>query len=266
MSGVVVGCGLFFVLLGFTGAPQSGDGMAQLKELARGCSLYAEDWEGTYPLAMGHANGVWLHPQRIEAPAGLSRDSSGERKRGDASAWVNSLAPYWKSNSLLTLPGAPVKKLGLKLEDTLKDPWLVGVTYNGLLHRWPKGAVPHPELVPVIWTGLGRVNREGVATASPLLLQCGFVSDPCGFEPSATAWAMRASLIRMEGPVATFDGAIVLGMLDGSARRILPVKKGPSADSDDPFVGYGVAGEPSLGKTDRSGYPALFRPDRQPKK
>lgn len=253
------------LLAGF--APQSpkSDGMVQVKELARGFGLYAADWEETYPLAMGHATGVWMLYRKVEAPAGLLRETTEERKLADASVWVNSVAPYWKTIDLLRIPGAPIKKLAATLEDTLKNPWLVGFNYNGLLHKFPKSSVAHPELVPAIWTGQGNVNLEGLSTASPIL-KCGLTSDPCGFDPSLKAWEMRASLVRVEGPVAVFDGATVFGMLDGSARRIV-LELDPKArgNSDDPHAGYSPSGTPTLYVTDRQGYPPLFRPDRQPK-
>lgn len=254
------------LLVGF--APQStkSDGIAQVKELSRGFNLYATDWEETYPLAMGHGNGVWMVHRMVEAPAGLLRDTAEERKRADASVWVNSVAPYWKSVDLLRIPDAPVKKLEARLEDTLKNPWLVGFNYNGLLHKLPKSAVAHPELVPAIWTGQGKVNREGLATASPIL-KCNMVTDPCGFDPSLKAWEMRAPLNRTEGPTAVFDGAMVFGMLDGSARRITPeLDRKRRSTSGDPHAGYDVSGTPSAYVTDHQGYPPLFRPDREPKK
>ena len=252
-------------LAGF--APQStkSDGIAQVKELARGFSLYAADWEETYPLAMGHATGVWMLYRSVEAPAGLLRETTEERKLADASVWVNSVASYWKSTDLLRIPDAPVKKLEAKLEDTLKNPWLVGFNYNGLLHQLPKSSVENPELVPAIWTGQGNVNREGFSSASPIL-KCGLVTDPCRFDPSLTKWEMRASLVRVEGPTAVFDGAMVFGMIDGSARRITPqLDRKSNPTSDDPNAGYNSSGTPSFYVTDRQGYPPLFRPDRKPK-
>lgn len=272
LGAVVLGCGVFSVMLGSAGRPESDSGMTQFRLLARGIHLYAQDADGTYPLSMvleaGPGAGQWSSSRRIAAPPGLMRDTTPALKAAYAAAWVNSVAPYWPNADVLVIAGAPTAPPFLKLEDTLTTPLRVGVTYNGYLHRLSQSVVPHPELVPLIWTGLGKANAEGFATASPNL-NCQMLLQPeCIFNPKPNGFATSRTMMFMAlGSAAAFDGAMVFGMADGSAKRVQPhLKTEPFKSEDDPWGSYTQDGRPMTYFNDEHGYVAHFRPDRQPKK
>lgn len=269
MGSVVLGCGGFSVMLGFSGLPDSDTGMSQMRQVARGIHLYSLDADGVYPLAMAYESGAkrWLSNRRIEAPAGLMRDTPPELTTAFAAAWVNSVAPYWPAAEVLAIAGAPTAPPYVKLEDTLRTPWRVGVTYNGYLHRWSRSSVEHPEMVPLIWTGVGRANAEGFATSTPNLDCQMLMQEVCAFNPKPNGFATsRSMMFMMLGSAAAFDGAMVFGMADGSAKRVIPhMKQTPFMAEDDPWSSYGLDGRGMAYILHKDGYIDQFRPDRQPK-
>ncbi len=262
VSGIAVG---FLSLLGFVKPEPQGSGMNQLRQLGRGILLYRDDAHGVYPLGMGKDSHLdqWLSHRGIEAPAGLMRDTDPSVTLAHRSAWVNAVARYWPSPELLKIAGAPIKGGRRKLEDTIRDPWLVGVNYNGLLHQYEHASVPHPELVPLIWTGQGRANREGCAVSSPVLYCFARPGqEPCKFTPQGS-FPAHAVIFPPVGPAGVFDGAMVFGMADGSAKRVLPDKV-MDMKSEDPWGSYDSRGHGTTYKTDSAQYMPLFRPDRKP--
>ncbi len=259
----------FTSLVGFVPRARQSDGMAQLRQLGRGILLYRADANETYPLAMGLEPEYprWMWTRSTEAPAGLMRDTSPQLRAVQRCIWVNSVVPYWPNAEILAIPGAPIGGPRLKLEDTLTNPWLIGFNYNGLLHMLEHGVLVHPELVPVIWTGHGRANAEGKAISSPALTcdmvdrtPCKFGSMPDGFQ------MMRTSMFMQYGSAEVFDGAMVFGMADGSAKRITPtLNREPGEITDEPWGSYAPDGKGMTYWRDDAGYPPLFRPDRKPK-
>lgn len=267
-GGIAFGCITFMVLFGFSATPESDSGMSQFRQLARGVHLYAVDHDGVYPLAMAYEAGAnrWLPNKRVEAPAGLMRDTTPEMRAAFAAAWVNSVAPYWPAEDVLVIAGAPTAPPYIKLEDTLRAPWRVGVTYNGYLHRYNRSAVEHPELVPLVWTGLGRANAEGFASSSPGLDCMMLMQAECLFNPKPNGFATARTMMFMAlGPAAAFDGAMVFGMGDGSAKRVEPHLKQEAFLSEvDPWATYIPDGKPTSYFNDSQGYVPIFRPDRKP--
>lgn len=266
---VLVASGLavaFFALLGLAEPAPQNSGVSQMRQLGRGISLYAADANGTCPMSMvlDEAGAQWLGNLSIEAPAGLMRDTSPGRTEGFRSCWVNSVVPYWPSVSILKIEGAPTAPPRLKLEDTIKDPWLIGFNYNGLLHAYRTAAIAHPELVPLIWTGQGLGNREGRAQTMPNL-SCFLVGpkEPCLFNSQATVGLMRSMMFMQVGPARVFDGGMLFAMGDGSVKHITPDPQMNMA-SEDPWGMYDSRGYGMSYKTDGA-YPPLFRPDRAPK-
>jgi len=259
----------FGSLAGFVPRVAESDGMAQLRQLGRGILMYKGDSNDTYPLAMGLDPNYprWMWSKSTEAPAGLMRDTAPEMKQVQRCIWVNSVAPYWPSPETLAIPNAPIGGPRLKLEDTVSNPWLVGFNYNGLLHMLEHAAIAYPELVPVIWTGQGRANTEGRAMSSPTLT-CDMVDRiPCKFGRMPDGYQMmRTSMFLQYGPAAAFDGAMVFGMADGSAMRLVPtLNREPGDMGDDPWGSYAADGKGMTYWHDDAGYPPLFRPDRKPK-
>lgn len=259
----------FFALLGFASPPpQSNAGYNQMRQLGRGIFLYASDANGTCPLGLvkDGASGAWQWNRSIEAPAGVRRDTSPEMVEAFRSAWVNSVLPYWPNKDILAIPGAPTALPRLKLEDTVKDPWLVGFNYNGLLHAFRTEAIPHPELVPTMWTGQGLANREGLVNSMPTLT-CDMwqmvEQAPCVFGVGDHPGMMRSAMFMQLGPAKVFDGAMLLSMADGSIKRIVPDSE-MNMNSEDPWGSYDRRGYGMSYKTDGM-YPPLFRPDRKPK-
>lgn len=268
LVGVTLGCVSFAIVLGFAPVPDSDAGLSQFRQLARGIQLYSVDHDGVYPLAMAfeaRAN-RWLPNRRMEAPAGLMRDTSPEMTQSYAAAWVNSVARYWPAQDVLVIAGAPTAPPYLKIEDTLKAPWRVGVTYNGYLHRLAREGVEHPEAVPLIWTGLGRANAEGYASSSPTLDCYMLMQQECVFNPKPNgSSSLRSMMFMALGPAAAFDGAMVFGMADGSAKRIEPhLKQDPYFTETDPWAQYVTDGRPISFFHDSDGYVKQFRPDRAP--
>jgi hypothetical protein len=263
-SGLTLG---FFALLGFAApSPQGNSGVSQLRQLGRGIQLYTADANGTCPLAMIKEPNInrWQWNRSIEAPAGVRRDTPPEVAEAFRSAWVNSVLPYWPNKDLLKIEGAPTAEPRLRLEDTVKDPWLVGFNYNGLLHAYSSQAVAHPELVPLIWTGQGFANREGLVNAMPTLTCEMWLqgNEPCKFG-TGQQFSQKAAMFMQMGPAKVFDGAIVLAMADGSVRRLIPDGE-TNMTSDDPWAMYDRRGH-GMSYKQVDGYPPLFRPDRAPK-
>lgn len=264
-----MGCGAFAVMLGLAGAPQSGDGMAQIRQLARGLHLYSIDHGDRYPIAMPYDSVAlrWAPNYRTEAPAGFLRDGHDMLKGSYPSVWINSVSSYWSSIDSLAIPGAPDGPVNYKLEDTLKEPWRVGFTYNGYLHTLDRGSVVHPELVPLIWTGHGRANAVGRVYAMPNLSCNSIVPKPCIFEFGAdTSNNARTMMLPPLGSMSVFEGAMVFGMADGSAKRVKPhLKTEPFWTEADPWSHYDREGKPLAHFVWPDGYMVPFRPDRKPK-
>jgi hypothetical protein len=245
--------------------------MAQLQQLGHGILMYQQDANGVYPIAMlrdpnGPQGARWLWNRSIEAPAGLMRDTSPEMRASHRAAWVNSVAPYWPNQEVLKIADAPIGGPRLKLEDTVQNPWLVGFNYNGLLHVYEQSAITHPELVPIIWTGQGRANREGYAQASPTLWCDALpLEEPCKFKSKPKGFAtVRANMFLMYGPASVFDNAMVFAMADGSAQRMVPkMNLEPDPKTEDPWTSYSPDGR-GMTFMVAEGYPPFFRPDRTP--
>ncbi len=232
----------------------------RLHAQVRGLQLYTEDWDAIMPVCYRSDFPLQvLFNATIEVPPGWRRDTSAERKAQYFTRYPNSVAPYFRSLADLEIPGAPLIDFGsYRLEDSIADPLPVGFAFNGLLNSYPKASITSPNLVPMVWTGLGRANSRGLAENSPMLMciQARPINE-CRFDPKDMT--MSGSLLMLRGESKVSDGGIYFGLADGSV-KVVPVNTNNEPDSADPWK-YENGRAWAYASDGR--YPPIFRPDRE---
>jgi prepilin-type N-terminal cleavage/methylation domain-containing protein len=87
--------------------------------------------------------------------------------------WANSMLPYTKNQDLLEQPGLIETRnagyAGYANANDVRKARRVSMTFNGMLHSWSGTAVNEPSKLPLIWGGLWKQNRLGLARSSPTL-------------------------------------------------------------------------------------------------
>lgn len=261
--------------------------MNQLQQLGSGMLAYSWDWDDAFPLAAYHKPGdnFWVSGAAIPTPANcvdVSPWNTPERIAISSALWRNSITPYTAANNYL--PGAP--QVSVTGDVFVGTPLLNHSTYNGLLHAMHTYAVNSPNVVPMLWSGLQRVNLTGRAMASPGLL-CD-TNPTCKFNPNGrpggpnssangnyyvwdfttTVWiyGQRAPVVKVDGSIALLPSGLMISPAAHAWPNVTVDPWGSVSTTGAPVSiwncgpGHTVA-TPNPG-TDADRYPCYFRPDR----
>ncbi len=158
-------------------------GLAQIKQIGTGITIYTSDNDDQMPLnILMLSGGNWAYNTTVDIPENWRTSSASFLARHSA-YWVNSVRPYLKNTDLYKHPGGTdstdvvTPTLGIT---PLKD----GVTINGLLNSMSMTAVNNPSAVPMLWFGFGKTNRHGWSLPVPQIKCTGPATTPCVFNPS----------------------------------------------------------------------------------
>ncbi len=91
-----------------------------------------------------------------------------QRQSEDAQFWANSVFPYVKNLDIYSQNGMPTT-VNLSFANAIKPRIKMGMTFNGMLHTWSATAIADQSKLPLVWAGLMKQNRDGVARSSPTL-------------------------------------------------------------------------------------------------
>lgn len=260
--------------------------IGQLHILGTNMNLYANDWSDVLPPAGFRSpdGGPWRF-DAVPTPADCVTNAPWNtplRIAATRSVWRNVILPYGPPYSL-PLPGAP--EVIINGDQFVGEPIVNHAVMNGLLHAYPSASIDHPEIVPMLWSGLGRVNLKGRSWTNPWL-QCD--SWPtCRFNPNAPP----AGNVVGNAGMGYYDTSTSYWIYNQTAPfvrvdssvAVLPIgtKTEPNAHewpnvTTDPWrsvtsigrpISYWTCGPghttntPNLGVTGNQ-YPCYFRPDR----
>lgn len=265
--------------------------MSNAKQLGTAMMIYNNDTDDTFPIGCGirPKTGEYLIDRFIPFPAGWFDDGGGwNGPVGVAESsvhWANSIYPYMKSGQLTEVAGAQVAQAAASdfTVPRLKQPYSLGLTFNGDLNSYSATAVNAPSQAVMLWTGFGKLNYTGRCLTSPMLQCDSGTGGSCVFSPDAYPqagatqngygdvwfWGTEdfSSPASFAPPVGAFQGKDIIVRTDTSAKLIsVP---GPNTRQPDPnqiFTHTLPGGNPDdmKGCTKvKNGimYSAYFRPD-----
>ncbi len=258
--------------------------ISNTKQMGTAMQIYLGDYDDTYPLANMYlfASNV---PQNFLAwpyPAGWIQGWDGgnaEVANANNSYWSESVQPYTKNYQLSEAAGQP-NQLLFATDGTAtraKNPANMGLVFNGLMQSYNATAIDNPSLVPILWTGRGRVNFVGRGTTNPVMQCTANTARSCVFSPSSPAspGAVNSTWLWTAGDGTKADlygGGIIMTNSDTSTkyqRLSLNDVSGPvNTNIYEPWSTYRAGGRPNgirLCTLDQSNignwHPCRFRPD-----
>lgn len=155
--------------------------ISNLKQVGTATMLYAGDNDDGLPFSMiRNASGNWQYTLLAEVPADWRLTSAASIERHTV-YWANSLMPFMKSKDLLAIQGA-TPRVQANTPQPGKEPTLVGIQMNGLLHTYNMSSIESPSSVPLYWYGVGNVNYNG-QLVTIVSLRCAGSTD-CRFNSS----------------------------------------------------------------------------------
>ncbi len=136
--------------------------LSNVKQIALGTLMYSNDYDDLFPTAFGKdCNNNWDADSRIAEPATWAAEATaqynpttdqcsgdGKRVRASLVSAPNTLYPYTKNWSLMTMPGAPLQygfHTPVPGDGTPAD---VSYNMNGLLSDYSQTAVVDPSGTP----------------------------------------------------------------------------------------------------------------------
>lgn len=246
--------------------------LSNFKQMGTSTAIYTTDNDDVLPLGYSFDNvgGQWRWNFNISVPAGWRNNAvvnNAQRVSEDQTHWSNALFPYIKNNQLMEMNGINATTVTTDAAMPGMVPTRVGLSFNGMLHRWSATAIEQPSRIPLFWAGRGRQNVIGLALSNPAL-NCTGQGQGCMFNPSAApggAWfGMESIYVYGQGMhfVATDSSAKFRNL------RTNPVGGPNSTDYyNNPFSTINAAGQPQgmwfctiTGAT--ASYPCVFRPDQ----
>jgi len=261
--------------------------MSNAKQYGTAANIYLADSDDVMPIGYGiSVTGVVRWNTFIPFPAGWFDDGGGWSGASglaqSASHWANSTQPYVKSGNLGEVSGAQTAQAAASdfSLPKLKQPYSIGLTYNGLMSTYNATAVAYPSQAVLFWTGFGKLNWTGRALTSPALVCPGVGA--CQFNPGGPAqaggptdWAdgwfwgtaSFSSPANYAPPAGAYGDRAIIVRADSSV-KLIPVPKA-NAVSGDPnaiFSHIAAGGNPDDMKACRTSasapyYSAYFRPD-----
>jgi prepilin-type N-terminal cleavage/methylation domain-containing protein len=264
--------------------------LSNAKQIGTAFLIYSTDADDNFPIACAvrATNGEYRFNVYTPFPAGWFDDGggwSGPLGIQQASVhWANSTQPYIKSGGLTEVSGGQIAQavatdFGYP---RLKQPYAMGLTFNGDLNEYSATAVNSPSSAVLLWSGYGKLNVTGRALTSPMLACDNPNGGTCRFNPSGPAQAGQSdqkygdawfwgtasfgSPANYAPPVGTYGNKAIVVATDTSAKLItVPSKNTRSADPNGIFTHITPTGDPDDMKactTDGTWYyNAFFRPD-----
>lgn len=267
--------------------------LSNAKQYGTAVNIYLNDVDDTFPIGYG----ISAVSQRVRwntfipFPAGWFDDNGGWAGAlglaQSASHWTNSMYPYVKSGAMLEIAGATnVQAVAADYaKPKLKQPYNLGLTFNGLISSFNGSGVAYPSQVPAFWSGFGKMNFGGRALTSPALYCNNPTGGACRFNPTGhpqagddggdgnygDAWfygtASFSSPASFAPPISLGGNKGVVVRTDSSAKYVnVPGANTRNADPNLIFTHVGPKGDPDDMKacattTGAVMYNAFFRPD-----
>jgi prepilin-type N-terminal cleavage/methylation domain-containing protein len=161
--------------------------LSNFKQIGTAFQIYLADTDDRYPKSFGMDTNVMAErfsfyhrvPQNWDNTAPFNTP---QRQDEDGTFWANSLQPYIKNLEMYAQVGVPTT-VNVSFVNAVKGRAKMGVTFNGMLHTWSGTSIAQPSKCPVVWAGLMKQNRDGVARSSPTLDCNRGNASPCIFTP-----------------------------------------------------------------------------------
>ncbi|MBS1708678.1 MAG: prepilin-type N-terminal cleavage/methylation domain-containing protein [Armatimonadetes bacterium] len=165
--------------------------LSNIKQYGTAINIYLTDNDDVMPQSMSQrASGTWRWATFHPFPSGWFDDGSGgwvspELQNQVAAVWTNAVYPYVKNAQITEVAGATNAQAvsGDFALPRLKAPYKMGFSMNGLLHTFSATSVNSPSIVPLLWSGFGKLNFEGRLLTSPNLKCNGTAFTECKFNP-----------------------------------------------------------------------------------
>ena len=269
--------------------------LSNFKQIGTAQQIYLSDTDDRFPKTFGRdvAGGVerWdaYHrvPQNWDNTAPFNTAS---RQDEDGQFWANSIQPYVKNLEMFSQQGQATT-VNVSTANAIRPRAKMGMTMNGMLHTWSATVIADPAKLPLIWAGLWKQNRDGVARSSPTLIcDAPAPQGPCIFTPGAYPQTGGGSIGAGYGyawwgfgtPAAMFTtwiygrGMMFVGCDTNAKHKTLNAPLAPGASmntNDNPWSQFDPTGAPGApywmtdcvtpGRLQGSEiyYPGYFRPD-----
>lgn len=237
--------------------------LSNMKQLALATMMYADDYDGTMPLAapvsQDGSRVYTLDHYMVPAAWGLNGHPAGLDQGGT----INILNPYMKSYTMWNCPSGinrGPERAYPPVTGDIRRAWPVSYSYNGYLNAFSSEDIKSPSNLVVFWEGFGQERNVGYATSRPNLAcqTTATKADTCRFgQVKATEdWQGVSSVWVHTGKVQNSVRA------DGSA-RIMRLGTSPTNNDPafDPCLNYDETGKCTKMNFDSDGYIPFFRPD-----
>lgn len=259
--------------------------LSNCKQYGTAVNLYADSADDLMPLAMYISTaGTHFYNTLIPIPAGWFTGGNWATPNAIAGSnvmWGNSMFQYVKSGNLLEVAGAQKSYFAPDdVKTKVKEPYVMGLAYNGMLHAYSMSAAAAPSVNPAFWSGWGKMNSVGRALSNPTL-ECSGKAD-CRFIPGeqpqadgkysspryGDAWFWGTETYNPPASIYGQNSAVVV-RLDSSA-RVIPITAPGTKKNLDPnliWTEVDAKGVPQdlkackVNKTDKIFQTAYFRPD-----
>lgn len=273
--------------------------LSNFKQIGTAIQIYLGDSDDRFPKTFGKDTTANL--ERWDAYHRVPQDwdntapfNTAQRRDEDGQFWANSISPYVKNIDMYQQQGMATT-VNVSFANAVKPRAKMGMTMNGMLHTWSSTVVADSAKLPLVWAGLWKQNRDGVARSSPTLICDVTPAGPCIFTPGACPQAgTSANCAAANGygyawwgfatPTAMFTtwiygrGMIFVGADTNAKHRTLNAPLVPGAamnTNDNPWSQFDPAGAPGApywmtdcvtpgaNHTTSSEvfYPGYFRPD-----
>jgi hypothetical protein len=236
--------------------------------------IYLADHDDVFPRGWGWDNGIghmWNYWHDIPANWRTNDPAYVDFASGSS---LNSTEPYRKNRQMLELAG------GFGSFRPFAAAWYTagnraaknGLAYNGLLHTYSSTAVNSPSQLPLYTQIGGNLNADGADTGPLPALMCNTASQPCIYQPAASATTCSSSV---NGRFSYFFypnasqwlyGRSQTWVFAGSSAKSRPMAMNVNGRTDfrnDPFTNYTPNGVDRQTAWYDGGYchALIFRPD-----
>ena len=249
--------------------------LSEARQHATAVFMYLDHYDDHYPLAFGRDEaGNWRYDYYHYVPAKWPSGSGGDsrysvRRQVSRYSWANSLFQFSKMYPALLTADVPQHSVAASMAEAGDSvpPADVSYTFNGLLHGYPYPLVSSPSHLPVIWSGLGRINVKGAALSNPAL-SCPQARTSCRYVPSRKGCSshrngQQSVMFTLRASMWTYSKGATFAFADGHAKFRRLGAPGGARDTEpslDPYTGYNDQGFPRFFWWDGC-HPWFFRPD-----
>ena len=162
--------------------------LSNFKQIGTSFQIYLADNDDRFPKSHGRdevaGTDRWDFYHRVPQDwDNTAPFNTTQRRAEDGQFWANSIYPYVKNIDIYSQNGMQTTS-NVSFSAAVKPRAKMGMTFNGMLHTWSATTVTDVSKLPLVWAGLMKQNRDGVARSSPTL-ECDApaVSGPCIFNP-----------------------------------------------------------------------------------